>query len=189
MQETFDLINGFKVNNQGENERAINLIGTTGCGKSTLALFLCDKLLIAKENAYHYIVIEAEDENQTGGVVISHSNKAETKMPIKVYQVKHKVVVWDNPGFSDNRGISQELANAYYSATLLETTQQFHYVLVISEHSLYDRGTKCLSIIKQFADICKDINSLEGSCSLFVLHPNSLQKDCSGFKIQSLKSH
>jgi len=58
-----------------------------------------------------------------------------TTFPAKV-QSKNGEILWDTPGFGDNKGIEQELLNAYYIRRLMDCHKSVRTVFVVAFHQI-----------------------------------------------------
>lgn len=147
-------------------EEGILLMGKTGSGKSTLATIMAGRALQAiVDDEEGRLIVDAL--TPLDDIIISNSKVAETKIPNKCNA--KDVVIWDCPGFHDNRGIAQEIANGFYIKRLLETTQKVKFVLVVPESALdSNRGVDFIDTINQLIKSFTDVTIIDGCISLVV---------------------
>ena len=96
---------------------SVMIIGYTGSGKSTLLNYLSGVEMHARKGpskiSGKLVISEADDTS-----IINHGTQSETSIP-NLRICENRVFV-DCPGFCDNRGPYQDLANAYYIKRILK---------------------------------------------------------------------
>ena len=147
-------------------EKGILLLGKTGSGKSTLATIMAGRKLQAiRDEEEGGLIIDAL--NPLKDIIISNSKVAETRIPNKC--IAGDIVIWDCPGFHDNRGIAQEIVNGFYIKRLFETTKALKFVLVIPESALSsNRGVDFIDTVNQLIRSFTDVSVMDRCISLVV---------------------
>ena len=76
------------------------------------------------------VIVDIEDHNRDGPK-IGNKSVSETTYP-SWYNTDNFGVVWDCPGYNDNRGLTQDIANSFYIKNLFEKAASVK-VLVVSD--------------------------------------------------------
>ena len=140
---------------QAQNEDIVVFVGNTRGGKSTLVNHVMGNKLkvIEDEDSFKPIIVKAfPDPKDMLGPKIGSSAMAETTVPKK--WMGPKMIIWDCPGFGDNRGIDQDIINAFYVKELLSHANSVKFVLV----SAFDELN--VDNIKQFTDLIKGVGNM-----------------------------
>jgi hypothetical protein len=154
-------------------ERTVALIGNTGVGKTVLINLIAEKRLcsVYDRNTARTIV---DVENPLEGFKAGHRPSSETSIP-QMWIAPNGVTFWDCPGFDENRGIEQEIANAVCMKKIFEVSPSIKILVVVKERVLTDN--KCTALLK-FARILdrfflSDIEKIRSTVSLVVSHASS----------------
>lgn len=149
-------------------DEVILVIGNTGSGKSTLVNYLAGARLIAEKKGFGKLLI-AVPEPISSEMRVSHKLKSETAIPNSWKDNNTGIVYWDCPGFDDNRGPVQDIANAFYIKRLFELSKQVKIIVVTTESSFTEgRGTEFTSLIGSLANLFVDVEHFKESLSLIV---------------------
>ena len=149
-------------------ERSVIMIGDTGVGKSTLINLLAGVSLRAVYDATTgRSSIDAPKE--LDGFIIGHKLQSETFVPRK--WVKDGVMYWDCPGFLDNRGGAQEIANATCIQKIFATSRQVKILIMIADSDIMTdpRVIKLRSFVQLLDELfLGSVDSIQHSISLIV---------------------
>lgn len=117
--------------NIGDDNAAL-FIGTARAGKSTLINYIINnKLKATKGNKFESILIEKEDKHSSGPEIGSGS-ESKTTVPSKWKSPNlTNLIIWDTPGFGDNRGAEQDITNSYYMKFLIEKVKTLKFIVVV----------------------------------------------------------
>ncbi|XP_043478141.1 uncharacterized protein LOC122508702 [Leptopilina heterotoma] len=140
-----------------KNEDVSICIGATRAGKSTLINYLIGtKLKFVRHSRIAPITIEKVD-NQSKGPAIGQGATSKTTIPTKWESNVHsKMIIWDSPGFDDNRGTVQDITNAYYLYQLVKNVNSLKIILVIDVNDILNDN------IKPFTSVLKAVENLLG---------------------------
>jgi len=83
-----------------------------------------------------YRVIVDIKDNSKKGPKICIKSVSETTCPSR-YETVNYGVVWECPGYNDNRGITQDIANSFYIKNLFEKAASVR-VLVVTDFNDID---------------------------------------------------
>jgi energy-coupling factor transporter ATP-binding protein EcfA2 len=149
-------------------DKVILVIGNTGSGKSTLVNYLAGAKLIAEKKGFGKLLITVP-EPVSSEMRVSHKLKSETAIPNSWKDNTTGVVYWDCPGFDDNRGPVQDIANAFYIKRLFELSKQVKIIIVTTESSFTEgRGVEFTNLIGSLANLFVDVEHFKESLSLIV---------------------
>lgn len=136
-------------------ENSLILLGRTGSGKSTLVNYLMEIPLKAREISNTFL-IETDITNRDYSV-ISHGTVSQTVTPV-TYQLQD-LIVWDTPGFIDNRGPEFDIPNCYSIQGVFKMSRFFKIAIVVQEsHIINQRSNKFIDILKDFMNFFEDID-------------------------------
>ncbi|XP_043478157.1 uncharacterized protein LOC122508709 [Leptopilina heterotoma] len=145
------------MRNEVKNEDVSICIGATRAGKSTLINYLIDnKLKSVRHSRFTPISIEKVD-NQSVGPEIGRGAASKTTIPTKwVSNVHSNIIIWDAPGFDDNRGTVQDITNAFYLYQLVQNVKSLKIILAIDINDILHDN------IKPFISVLKAVENLLG---------------------------
>ena len=83
----------------------------------------------------HKVIVDIKD-NSKKGPKIGTKSVSETTYPSR-YNTDDYGVVWDCPGYNDNRGLTQDIANSFYVKNLFEKAASVR-VLVVTDFNDID---------------------------------------------------
>ncbi|XP_043466856.1 uncharacterized protein LOC122501452 isoform X2 [Leptopilina heterotoma] len=150
-------------------ENAALFMGTARAGKSTLINYIINnKLKATKKNQFEPILIEKADK-KSSGPQIGRGSKSKTTIPSKWKSPKlPKLVLWDTPGFDDNRGNEQDITNSYYIKFLIDNLQSLKFIVVIDFDDLKnDSPNPFFTLLRHLEDIFqKDFQNIFSSISV-----------------------
>ncbi|XP_043478142.1 uncharacterized protein LOC122508703 [Leptopilina heterotoma] len=145
------------MRNEVKNEDVSICIGATRAGKSTLINYLIgNKLKSVRHSRFTPISIEKVD-NQSVGPEIGRGAASKTTIPTKwVSNVHSNIIIWDAPGFDDNRGTVQDITNAFYLYQLVQNVKSLKIILAIDINDILHDN------IKPFISVLKAVENLLG---------------------------
>ena len=103
------------------------MLGDTGVGKSTLMSYLAGEDLKIKQVGLKPCLSNIENSH----IKIGHLKYSETSLPNEVC-IDGKVF-YDCPGFNDNTGEENDIANSFYLQRLISLYERTKFVIVIDE--------------------------------------------------------
>ena len=126
---------------------AVMLLGRTGSGKSAFINLLAGKPLFARRNE-NTLELVLDSLDMLPGITIGNEHPSETSVPHS-WKYNANTIYWDCPGFSDNRGLEYEIANAFLIKKLFDAHQTCKVVIVIADSDINDpRITHLLSAVR-----------------------------------------
>lgn len=145
------------------------LLGMTGSGKTTLVKFLAtnnDRLHAEEvaENIGEYVINDLDDK------ISSSTLLSKTIFPELYIDSETQIAFSDGPGFSDTRGLSVDIAGAYFVHKVISESQKIRFILTINYSSVrrgMDRGD-FLELLKHVLHLIKNVNPYLDSISLVV---------------------
>ena len=116
----------------------VAFLGNTASGKSTVINYICRKELIM-DDSYNIIL---KCPNDPEAMKIGNTSSSETTLPkfIKL----NDLILYDFPGFADNRGVLSNLLNACFIKNILENAASVRLVLVIGQDEITAKKEKSL---------------------------------------------
>jgi|GEM_PF-3988753 len=163
MHAVSKMVRSSREAHQGIN--SIIVIGKTGHGKSTLVTHLAGKPLVAQQGPQGYYLSTADP---LPGFNIGSGVGVGTKMPSSWYDPASEVVYWDCPGFSDPRGVSVDIVNAFSIQQLFQSPSSIKVVIALEEGDLQLRAKELGDILKRMTSVFPDNTQLEGCLSLVI---------------------
>ena len=129
-------------------------IGTTKAGKSTLINYMLGNELVGERQQRFTPVTITKTGNY--GPTIGEGSSSETIIPTR-WDNSHllpDLVLWDAPGFEDNRGPVQDITNAYYIFELFRKIHSVKIVLVVDFNDINtDRVNPFLSLLQSVKNL------------------------------------
>lgn len=148
---------------------AVLLIGATGSGKSTLINSLIGSKLLGKYDAVLKSVKIVLAPGEEGPVI--GEGASETNVPQLWIDKKTNIGYFDCPGFGDNRGAEQDIANAVFIKQLFSITKTVK-VIVAAAHAQFnlenERGGGILKFIQQLSELFPNVELLKDCTTLVV---------------------
>eukprot|EP01061_Rhynchopus_euleeides_P044079 TRINITY_DN7710_c0_g2_i1.p1 TRINITY_DN7710_c0_g2~~TRINITY_DN7710_c0_g2_i1.p1 ORF type:complete len:620 (+),score=152.55 TRINITY_DN7710_c0_g2_i1:787-2646(+) len=152
------------------------LLGKSGSGKSTLINLLGGNPLAAKKERGQMSLFAPESSAQLQSFHIGSSHSGCTTSPNKWVSSKTESantdlgVIWDLPGFGDNRGAATALSNAILAQKVFDTAGRMKLVVVLTDLSILEsRGEELLLVTEQLDALIysqETLRSLEGCVSI-----------------------
>jgi len=146
------------------------LLGKTGIGKSTLGNALIGNELVGRKDGLRWFIdlpnAEALGRNS---FKTSAGRLSSTIVPQNVRI--GELILWDLPGFFDNRGHGQEIVNAFSIDQMFEAPSKVKCVLILSEADLLDPRLeslermldKLLTIIPEKSELLRGLSVVVGN--------------------------
>lgn len=151
------------------------LVGKTGAGKSTLTNYLTDVKLKAVGKRGKF-TINLEEEKH-GRPKIAKSALSQTTFPNKVEY--SNTTYWDCPGFDDNKGPLQDIANAYYIKRLFDNLKNVKVVVVIDVADMETKARGLIEVFNQLSELFEGhIEKLFTAVTLIVTKTTWNSIDC-----------
>ncbi|XP_043466934.1 uncharacterized protein LOC122501492 [Leptopilina heterotoma] len=140
-------------------EDAAILFSNPKAGKSTLVNYLIgSKLKGTKSPLSEEEIIVVKSNNQSKGPEIGIGSLSKTTIPTKWKStILPNLALWDTPAFFDNRGLVQDVTNAYYLYKLLKSVKSLKIILVVDIQDL-NRGN-----VQMFLSLLNAIEALFGN--------------------------
>ena len=144
-------------------EDVVIFLGTTKAGKSTLINFLLGNELVG-ERVQRFLPVTIRKLNSCEGPAIGVGCTSETIVPTRWDNVQRlpNLVLWDAPGFEDNRGPIQDITNAYYIYELFKNIRSIRIVLVVDFSNIADNFIN--PFLSQLSSVEKLLRSKMSSC-------------------------
>ncbi|HJK89036.1 MAG: 50S ribosome-binding GTPase (plasmid) [Candidatus Megaira endosymbiont of Mesostigma viride] len=169
-----------------DHDEVILVIGKTGAGKSTLVNYLTNpekmevKLYKAPNIKYGKgsLVIDIL-KGSSGLPKPGHTKDSETTIPNKWQDSGSGIVYWDCPGFGDNQGADQDIANAFFIKKIFETSNKIKLILAISWEDLENgRANEIKNLTDTLGTLFNDFSIIKDSLSLIITKiPDSKDSD------------
>jgi outer membrane lipopolysaccharide assembly protein LptE/RlpB len=134
----------------------------TGTGKTTLVNYLNGvQLQCLRDRVSRKWILEIASNSSSlpCGFKIGHGTVSETIFPAVYTAPGEDFSYVDNPGFQDNRGISNEIANNFFRNLVTEAASEFKFLLLLTHQDLQLRGQQFRDTIKRFSEILGIFNS------------------------------
>ncbi|XP_043478192.1 uncharacterized protein LOC122508737 [Leptopilina heterotoma] len=142
---------------RGQSGRSAFVIGNGRNGKSTLINYLMGNLLKAyRSGKYEPLKLELANSN-TKGPEIGAGSLSVTTIPKKWNSTRPQLQnldIWDTAGFTDNRGIMQDLNNSFHLYHLTRKVETLKFIIVISFSDIINDNVeqmrKLLSTLEEY---------------------------------------
>lgn len=156
-----------KVEEIGDSQKAILVVGNTGVGKSTLMLNLAGENMEAYIpeglNSYKLVPVDPEAKKK-----VSSQYQKHTEVPvIKKEKNNPKIVYIDTPGFLDTEGSKAEIENTFALNKFLEKIKKVKILALVVESSLIPKNNRgdilrhlFTNLYSRFEDKIKLIDSM-----------------------------
>jgi hypothetical protein len=139
------------VEDGARTERSVVVLGYTGVGKTALMNLIAGRQL--------YTVYDKKTDRTTidvpepmEGFIVGNRTLSETTIPHK-WVDPNGVTFWDCPGFEDNRGDDQEIANAVCVRKIFEVSEQTKLLIVVKDP---DFGATRCDKLRDFVRLLND---------------------------------
>lgn len=152
----------FKVLREGEerialseSKNAILVLGNTGAGKSTLALFLTEVELVSiRGNGGTYLIKDMNEKISSESTI-----KSKTVFPELMVDNKTNTALYDCPGFSDTRSTSYDIAATYFIKKIADHLESVKIIFVVSHTSLIKANDRhdFMRLAKHVTNLVKNI--------------------------------
>jgi|SRR5579872_4698352 len=135
------------------------IIGNTGSGKSTLLNYMGGIDLIATKTqtsklSRSKLMIDVSNSNNIEGVAkIGNTYLSETSLPNIIPCNDKNIIFCDCPGFGDNKGHIQEIANAYYIKKILNLTPDVKIIIAVEVESFGQKASKFFDVITSISQV------------------------------------
>ena len=143
-----------QLNSERQLGANIFLLGMTGAGKSTVALFLTNisSLFSCKRYAYDQrFIIRDRRNTDLKEKISSIDSQSKTKGPEIIPSPELGGTVYDCPGYADTN-FTDELTSAYFIKHALDTSSKVKFLLVAPFHTLKWRES---SLFEQSSPSCR----------------------------------
>ena len=159
-------------------------LGNTRAGKgATVNLLLGNELEAFEDDGYK---LSIKNLDESSGPTIGHKALSHTALPTGwntkdswFSKAPIKEMLVDVPGFDDNKGVSQDIANCFYIREILKNAKSTKIVLVSSINSIQDANIKpFLDLMEKVCTIIPNINNFSNCVSMiFSKVPQNLDSD------------
>ena len=145
------------MTSQARHEDTAIFIGSTRSGKSSLINYLIGNKLIGKKVSICKPVALIKADNSPGPQ-IGIGSTSETAIPSRWDSRKLSGLgIWDAPGFDDNRGVVQDITNAFYINELFKNIKSARIVLVTDINDIANDSIRpFLSLLNSVEHILKE---------------------------------
>ncbi len=149
-------------------QETVIVIGDTGSGKSTIINQLRDKAIrIVKKSLGRFALELEEGQQDTSKIGVGFAS--ETTLPSSYVDKKNNILYWDAPGFRDNRGPEQDIANAHYVKILFKNSRLIKILLLLPfSYVENDRATEIIEMVDKFCRIFKEVDQLSTSFAIII---------------------
>ena len=161
-----------------KDEDIVIFLGNTKAGKSTVVCYMNGAELSSAENPETY-KIAIKKRGGADGPEIGGGSVSETTLPSKWQSLHLLEKIWDAPGFNDNRGVAQDIPNAFFIRELLNNAQSAKLVLVSDINDIYGDNIKLFTdFVNRIHTILPEIHQLKDGVSVvFTKVPARLNRD------------
>jgi len=137
------------------------ILGNTGSGKSTLLNYLSGIETSAIKSASKIsdkLVIDVTNQSSTNHIKINHTTVSDTTTP-NLRPIGDTLFA-DCPGFSDNRGSGQDIANAYYIKRILRASPTVKIIIVMEIEMFDGKALKFFDLINLLGEMFSNIDQI-----------------------------
>lgn len=166
LQTSLQSVSGIMARQMDPSDDIVVFLGSTRAGKSTLVNYLIgNSLICTRDPATRQYKI---DTPFTSGPKIGTTTVSETVYPSKWSSEKFpSQVLWDAPGFGDNRGVIQDITNAFYVRELLTHVKTAKFALVVDISHITNANVQpFIDLLSAMGSILPNINTCKTSVSI-----------------------
>lgn len=153
--------------NLGTQKNIVLLLGITGSGKTTTGLLLTENDLISYEieGTGEFVITDEKNRISRDSAITS-----KTIIPEKMIDENSGTVYFDCPGFSDTRGLLNDLSVVYFIKKLFNFADSIKLVFMIASSSVRISGDRreFMELAKYAITMIKDIEKYHNGIALIV---------------------
>lgn len=165
LQAALSGVSGIMARQINDGDDIAIFLGSTRAGKSTLVNYIIGNILECVRDQHTRLLNVISHSKD--GPKIGHSALSETVYPSKWVTEKFDEVVWDAPGFGDNRGAVQDISNAFYIKELLTRVNSAKVVLVVDINHISNINIQpFIDLLNAACNILPDIHECKTSVSI-----------------------
>ncbi|XP_059473512.1 uncharacterized protein LOC132195505 isoform X1 [Neocloeon triangulifer] len=161
--------------------KVIALLGMSGTGKSTIKkLYLREpNLMVIKAGTKSARFLFTDGGNQIS--LANETSKSKTLIPITTIDPSSGALFIDCPGFSDTRGVAEEIAASYMIKKVLDQAEQVKFIVVENHAGLINGGDRYTirTFLRHLATFIPDVDRLRGSIGFIA---NKAEKSAASFE-------
>lgn len=146
----------------------ILMLGTTGAGKSTLTSFLTGANLESIETLKDSGEFVLVDRN--GLITRKSTTISKTVVPNLMIDDQSGLTYYDCPGFSDSRGVANDISVSYLIKKLINSAKAVKLVFAVSFSSVRNGGDRrgFMELLNHATAFIKDVNKYRDAIALIV---------------------
>jgi len=148
---------------------SVIIIGNTGSGKSTLLNYLSGMEMSAipsTSKISNKFVIDVSDQKNVNCIKINHTTISDTTVPN--VRLVGDTLFADCPGFSNNRGYGQDIANAYYIKRILRASPRVKVIIVMEIEMFTGRALKFFDLIDLLSEMFSNITKIQHGMMIMI---------------------
>lgn len=141
---------------------SVIILGNTGSGKTTLFKYLSGIQMTAFKNTSGIakkLVIDVTNSHLDNQGKINHTSLSGTTVPN--YYLLRQTLLADCPGFSDNRGVGQDIANAYHIKRILKVSSLVKIMIVMELDMFEGKALKFFDLLNLLSEMFEDVNQIQ----------------------------